>query len=240
MKRIKLTKGHFAIVDDDVYDLMNQYSWYYSSGYAIRDIYNKGATKKILMHREIYKIKCGDISDNIDIDHKDRNRLNNCVNNLRIATKQQNSFNRGVQSNNASSRYKGVKLNKKNGNWIARITIDGKEIRIGTFTSEIACANAYNHRAKELFGEFAYINEVEHMSKEEIKKYQCRSYKKAKNKYKGISFKKNRNKWMIQLYGLNSELIYLGYYDTENDALAIRNKYITEHTELLKKYPLDK
>jgi hypothetical protein len=218
MKEIKLTQGYTALVDDDMYEYLSDFNWYYSTGYAMRDEYSKDKSKTILMHRLIYEIKIGEVPDGLSIDRKDRNRLNNLSENLRLATQQQNNFNRAVQSNNRHSKFKGVKFVVETGNWKARIRIDGTETTIGTFTDEIACANAYNNYAKLLFGEFAYLNDVEYMSEEELKKYQCHTYKKSKNNYKGVSFKKSKNKWIVQLYNTNKERVWLGSFKTEEEA----------------------
>jgi hypothetical protein len=95
-------------------------------------------------------------------------RINNNGNyepsNCRWVTQQQNVFNK-PGSKKSSSKYKGVSWNKKNKNWRANITIKCKEIRkqynIGSFKTEIDAATAYNKRAKELFGEHAYLNRIE-------------------------------------------------------------------------------
>ena len=50
------------------------------------------------------------------------------------------------------------KINKK---WNAQIQINGNKINIGYFQDEIDAAKAYDIKAKELFGEFACLNEIE-------------------------------------------------------------------------------
>lgn len=36
MKQIRLSRGQFTVVDDDDFDYLNQWKWYYSNGYAVR------------------------------------------------------------------------------------------------------------------------------------------------------------------------------------------------------------
>jgi len=44
--------------------------------------------------------------------------------------------------------------------WRAQIWHNGRHHYLGLFASEDAAARAYNAKARELFGEFAYLNEV--------------------------------------------------------------------------------
>lgn len=90
-----------------------------------------------------------------EIDHINRVRDDNRITNLREATRQQNSFNRKGFS---SCGYKGVSFSK--GLYQARITIDRKTTHIGSFDSALDAAKKYNSYAKQLFGEFAYLNKV--------------------------------------------------------------------------------
>ncbi len=55
-------------------------------------------------------------------------------------------------------RFKGV---RPNGNrWEARIKKNGKDVYIGYFIDEVWAAKAYNKKAVELFGEFAWLNPI--------------------------------------------------------------------------------
>jgi hypothetical protein len=92
-----------------------------------------------------------------EIDHIDRNRLNNIWSNLRECTSSENKANRTKQSNNTSG-YKGVSWHKRANKFRAKIQFQKKPIHIGLFTSAEEAAAAYNTKAKELYGEFANIN----------------------------------------------------------------------------------
>lgn len=93
-----------------------------------------------------------------EVDHKDRNRANNAYSNLRVVTRTQNNGNMGLSAHNSSG-YKGV-CKAKNGYWRAYIKIgDGRQKSLGTtFREAEQAALAYDHAAREYFGEFARLN----------------------------------------------------------------------------------
>lgn len=69
------------------------------------------------------------------VDHINRNKLDNRKCNLRVCDMKVNSINRDLQSNNTTG-HKGVYCDKKAGTWNARVTVDGKTIHLGTFTTK--------------------------------------------------------------------------------------------------------
>lgn len=146
MKRIKLTQGKYALVDDEDFDYVNQWKWYYDAGYARRTIKNRG----IFMHIVILSKPLG-----MEVDHKDGNGINNQRNNLRLCIRVQNVQNRS-KSKNKSSKYKGVGL--LHGKWQATITYQYKKYYLGWFKTEKEAAIMYNREASKMFGEFAKLN----------------------------------------------------------------------------------
>lgn len=92
----------------------------------------------------------------VHIDHKDMDGENNRWSNLREATHQENLMNRTANKNNTSG-MKGVSLDRTNTSnpWRARITINGKEIGLGSYPTKEMAQKAYLEKAGELFGEFA-------------------------------------------------------------------------------------
>lgn len=83
-----------------------------------------------------------------------------CVNpeHLRLATQSQNLANTRLRSDNTSG-HKGVcRIKVKNGySWVAQINWQGKHYFIKQSINKKVAIKAYNDKAKELFGEFAYI-----------------------------------------------------------------------------------
>ena len=91
------------------------------------------------------------------VDHVDGNGLNNRKTNLRLCNYTQNAWNRRPAAG-GHSKYKGVTWNNNSKGWYVRICKDYKSIYLGCFDNEIEAALAYDHKAEELFGEFAYLN----------------------------------------------------------------------------------
>jgi len=88
------------------------------------------------------------------LDHKNGVRTDDRFSNLRLASQFQNSCNRGKQADNTSG-YKGVYPHKVNGTWIAQITVQRKQIYLGSFATAEAAAAAYAEAARLYHGEFA-------------------------------------------------------------------------------------
>ena len=156
MKKIKLTQGKIALIDDEDFELISQHKWYVikknNTHYAVTNI-NKNNKRCILrMHRLIMNAQAEQ-----EIDHKDGNGLNNQRNNLRICIRPQNSMNRKKRKN-CSSSFKGVHWHKQNKKWQARITIDNKRKSLGRFGNEIEAAKAYDTAAIRYFGLFSRLN----------------------------------------------------------------------------------
>lgn len=87
-----------------------------------------------------------------DIDHRDTDKLNNRIGNLRRATESQNLAN--IRSHKDS--LTGVKgVHKKRRKWCAQIMCQGKRINLGVFPTKEEAGDAYRLAAENLFGEFA-------------------------------------------------------------------------------------
>ena len=93
------------------------------------------------------------------VDHIDRNPLNNHISNLRWVTNGENGRNK--LSRKGSSKYKGVYFHKKRKKWEVQIQLNNKRQYLGSFDCEKEAAQAYNDKAKEIFGEFALLNDIE-------------------------------------------------------------------------------
>jgi len=138
-------------IDDADFERVNAHQWW-AYIKSVRSYFNG-------RHVSLASFILGDLDAMVD--HKDRNFLNNKRENLRPANPSLNAVNRGkVLKADSTSKYKGVRLTKKTGKWVATICKDRKYTHIGTFHTAEAAAKAYNDFAKHLHGEYAVLNDL--------------------------------------------------------------------------------
>ena len=106
--------------------------WNNGQGYLQVDLCQNGKSNKLKIHRLVAESFIPNIDNKNCVDHIDRVRDNNCVNNLRWATKEENSRNKSINKNNTST-CSGVSYLKRNKKWMVRICIEGKEKYIGSY-----------------------------------------------------------------------------------------------------------
>lgn len=143
-----------AIIDDDMGHLA-QFKWYLMpSGYVIRSLYENKAKRTIRLHREVFGAQRGQ-----ELDHVNRDKLDNRRSNLRLASRQTNCANVPPSRRNGSG-YKGVhrRLDMPHAPWRAAIRIDGALRHLGNYASREEAAKAYDRAASVAFGEFAWTN----------------------------------------------------------------------------------
>ena len=149
MKKIPLTQGYVALVDDGDYENLSQHKWHVSTDKYTSYARNSNSVK---MHRLLMGA-----ATEVDIDHRDGNGLNNQRRNLRKCTKAQNGHNRRLNENNTSG-YKGVHWYKRDSKWYVTIRVNRKKVHLGAFTCIVKAAKAYDTAARKHFGEFARTN----------------------------------------------------------------------------------
>lgn len=99
----------------------------------------------------------GDIPIGLEVDHIDRDPMNNRIENLRLGTHAQNGYNLSISKKNTSG-YKGVSFNKKKNMWESALMFNYKRIALGFFDDKNEAAKAYNEGARKYYGEFANLN----------------------------------------------------------------------------------
>ena len=145
MKKITLTQGKFALVDDEDYDWLMTWKWCAckdrSTFYARTSIREYGFQHSMQMHRLLMMFPF-----DLLIDHADHNGLNNQKYNLSIVTTRKNLQNR---SKPGTSQYPGVCWSKSNKKWQADIFISGKKTYLGQYHDEVEASEVYNNCLKK-------------------------------------------------------------------------------------------
>lgn len=110
-------------------------------------------TKRI--HRLVGIAFIDKINEKSLIDHKDCNKTNNRLDNLRWCNNSENMRNSKISSRNNSG-VRGVSFDKEKQKWKAVITVNGKIMHIGYFEDLEVAKIARQDKSKEIFGEFLH------------------------------------------------------------------------------------
>lgn len=150
MKKIKLTKNQFSIIDDGLFQYLNKFKWSCQKGikYAGRRLDNK----IVLLHRLIINAPKG-----LEVDHINGNGLDNRIENLRICTASENRKNHKLLKTNKSG-FNGVSWSKQENKWVVCISLKNKTFHAGSFLDKNEAAKKYNELAKKHYGNFARLN----------------------------------------------------------------------------------
>lgn len=152
MIEIPLSRGKVALIDDEDADLICPHKWYAINSpanpvwYACRASYSGEKQKRLWMHRVILGVSA-------EVDHIDRDGLNNRRGNLRLATRAQNRANSRSKS---QSGFRGVYGAGQR--YRAQIRVDGTTYHLGIFEMPEDAAKAYDTAAIFYFGQFATLN----------------------------------------------------------------------------------
>ncbi len=127
---VELTQGLVAIIDQEDIPLVAPHKWHVARGnkdlcYARCN----GDRKAVPMHRLLF----GDIPADVQVDHIDRNGLNNRRSNLRLSNATFQKLNQSVRRD-CTSGCTGVHL-RPDGKWQARISVNGRRVSLGHFAT---------------------------------------------------------------------------------------------------------
>lgn len=157
MKKIKLTKNKFALIDNKKFELVSQYKWWAvkngNTWYAETCVkVSDNKYKCIYMHKMLFQCM-----NKKEIDHINGNGLDNRDKNIRFVTRQQNQANSGKYKK-FTSKYKGVYWDKRLKKWRSRIKYSYVGYNLIVSINEKIAAYEYDFWALYFWGEFARIN----------------------------------------------------------------------------------
>jgi hypothetical protein len=150
MRRVFLTSGKAALVDDGDYDRVSRVRWWVNRDSCNAYARGKISGRRVLMHRFILGVS----DSKVKVDHINGDTLDNRKSNLRLCAHRENCHNSRVRRKRASSEFKGVRLHKLTGKWQATI---GRTY-LGLFNSKRSAAAAYDIAAILLYSDFARLN----------------------------------------------------------------------------------
>ena len=113
-------------------------------GYIRIGLYFKGKQTNFYLARLVYNTFIGIGNNDLQINHIDKNKLNNNLSNLELISSRENTCHRSKLNSKKSSIYNGVSKTKNN-SWKSYIYFNGKQITLGIFKTEF---QAYNTRVK--------------------------------------------------------------------------------------------
>lgn len=219
-KRIPLNDGYFAVVDDQDYEWLNQWTWHYqpgpNTGYAIRTEVVNGKKTTIRMHRLILGARPG-----TRIDHKDGDGLNNRRYNLRFCDAAGNARNSSPRK--GTSRFKGVSWSKPARAWKVLICVNRVHMYFGVFADEEFAARVHDAAVVQHHGEYARLNFPGEplLAEEEITRNRLLPSKTSR--FRGVCRPTQSNTWVVRIQ-VKGKGVHIGCYDTEEDAARAYNE----------------
>jgi hypothetical protein len=225
--RIELTQGKFATVDAEDAPALLAYSWMASKSektmdshqtyYARRAEHGPDSKQRyVQMHRQIM-----DAPEEMEVDHRDGDGLNNRRYNLRTCTHAQNGANQRIPKNNTSG-FKGVYRQKGCSGWLAGI----QSKYLGMYDSAEEAARAYDTAAVRTFGEFASLNFPDDFRVVEPNNNGLN--RRSTSGFLGVNraIKKGKLRWLARIFK-DGKMIHVGTFKTPEEAAAAREARLT-------------
>jgi len=126
------------------------------TGYKTVSLHKNGYSRSYCVHRLVAQAFIPNPLNKPTVDHRDRNKSNNIVSNLRWATPQEQCCNQAKKKseNECGSIYRGVSWSEPMCKFWTRIQFNKKLIYSKYFDTELEAGRAYHKKMKELHGEF--------------------------------------------------------------------------------------
>ncbi len=230
-------EGKHAKVSPEDYEWLMQWAWRASFwGYVVRNASSRekrvGKPHLIVMHREILGLTCSS-----QVDHIDRDKLNNTRRNLRRCNAAENGRNKKLPPHKATSKYRGVSMTPQ-GKWCASISIDDRPFHLGVYEAEEEAARAYDATALYHAGGFACPNFRDSTPKsiEDVRQTKFLGIV-ASSAYRGVTLTQGKG-WAARVEFRHDKprKRTLGYFNTaEEAARAVDRELLTRKNQGLVK-----
>jgi hypothetical protein len=118
-----------------------------TSGYRINSLCINSNVKTLMIHRLVAETFIGN-SNGMQVNHIDGNKLNNNVSNLEYVSGRENIQKYYFTTINKTKRL-GATYNKATKKWRSFIRVNGKQIYLGFYETELEASNVYNEAVKK-------------------------------------------------------------------------------------------
>ncbi len=149
-----------VLIDDADTELYDSYKWHVNFAKKKRPA---PYVRSYELQKYFHRLLMEEPTDGIFVDHINGNSLDNRRSNLRLCNVQQNNWNTRRSAKRKYSPYRGVKYNPKSlrNPWVAKIYTNGQEFHLGCYSTPEEAAMIYDLKAKEFFGEYAALNNID-------------------------------------------------------------------------------
>ena len=209
-----------AICDKEFFEEVNKHSWAIKKGYC----YCHYKYRHTPLHRFVYLLKFKNIENGNVIDHKNRNPLDNRIENLREASFCQNSLNRGV----TKRKYKGVRKTRS-GMYEASVKLKNKRVHIGTFKNQEEAAYHFDLFSYHNDIEFSFLNFPQNIEKYKNQKPIKIIKKKTKtSNFTGVYLHKRENKFCA-FVKIDGKSCHIGIFKDDISAAHARDMFVLKN-----------
>lgn len=201
-------------------------SWDDKSTPAYYKITFKGKTYKA--HRIIWFLHTGNDPETFKVDHKDQNRRNNTIGNLRLVSNKQSADNRGIWG---KVDYRGVSWHKGSSCYVSVFRDNNVHENLGLYETAEDAALVWDHKALQSNNSYKLLNFPEATSHEREQALKRRVRQRGTflngKKLIGVSYDKERNSFQAYVRVPNpngsEKMVALGRYDTAYEAAKVRD-----------------
>lgn len=228
MKKYIQLKHGTAIIDEQDFDRISQFTWHSVDNDGTGSRYYATCSirgKTTYMHRMVMGAQAGE-----SIDHIDGNGLNNSRSNLRFVTQSENNLNQKIRSDNTSG-HKGISWCPDREKYQVYVNINRKRKSLGRYRTLEEAIYVRDRAVKEHYGEFSRENTS---LPEEAKIQPYRSLPRTLRRTGGnnssgkTGVTKHKGKWKATIT-IDGKIKHIGTFADLDLAIAAREKAEREY-----------